>query len=652
MYGKFFCIGLIFAVLFLFSVNVVFGGENRMILLAVSELANGTMIGSDASVHLETRQGSGQIYINTYPFSKIDTQSSVRLAQQVACEFLEKDCSQTDFFYSITSGSSVIGGPSAGAALAALTVATLDGALLKHDVAVTGTINAGGEVGAVSGIFEKVQAAKEKGIRTVLISKGEAVIEQREELASKENDTLPLLFNASLIYKASRIDVELVQVGTLEDVLWYLTDKNYTTYFEDLNLPAYYNKSMFHVANDLCSRAKKNEQLVLKMQEDLRAQSANTTLSSTASASSSASSLPSSSSQIAQNGSVSNSSITVNELIEQMTNLFNASENALKKNQHYSAASYCYGAGINARHIVWLNRTWESLLQETNDTIIPIWLKESDIQTMTDLQVYMLVSERVQEAQKMLERAQELYVANETDLARFSLANAYERFYSAKSWATFFTHEGTKYEINSESLAQICELKIQEAQERFSSLQYYYEALYIGLDDIEKAKEFQKDEEYILCIFESSQAKSLIDIVLSTVTTNPKDLQIAIEQKLELTKKVMYKQSQKGIFPIIGYSYYEYADSLRESDPQSSLRYSQYALELSNLDLYFVKKNGFHVATHTLGIKEWFVLGISTGLILALVLITIHKMFVRVFFVAKIKPAQIASKSNLSRKKR
>jgi hypothetical protein len=41
------------------------------------------------------------------------------------------------------------------------------------------------------------------------------------------------------------------------------------------------------------------------------------------------------------------------------------------------------------------------------------------------------------------------------------------------------------------------------------------------------------------------------------------------------------------VFPILGYSYFEYANSLKESDPFSALLYSEYALELSNLDIYF-----------------------------------------------------------------
>ena len=39
--------------------------------------------------------------------------------------------------------------------------------------------------------------------------------------------------------------------------------------------------------------------------------------------------------------------------------------------------------------------------------------------------------------------------------------------------------------------------------------------------------------------------------------------------------------------PILGYSYYEYANTLKEDDESSALLYSEYALELSSLEIYF-----------------------------------------------------------------
>jgi hypothetical protein len=48
------------------------------------------------------------------------------------------------------------------------------------------------------------------------------------------------------------------------------------------------------------------------------------------------------------------------------------------------------------------------------------------------------------------------------------------------------------------------------------------------------------------------------------------------------------------MFPILGYSYYEYAESLKEPDMYSALLYSEYALELSNLGMYFKERKNVY----------------------------------------------------------
>jgi hypothetical protein len=52
------------------------------------------------------------------------------------------------------------------------------------------------------------------------------------------------------------------------------------------------------------------------------------------------------------------------------------------------------------------------------------------------------------------------------------------------------------------------------------------------------------------------------------------------------------KEQARGWFPIMGYSYYEYAGSLiRHNDSISALIFSEYALELGNIEMYFPKKD-------------------------------------------------------------
>jgi len=76
------------------------------------------------------------------------------------------------------------------------------------------------------------------------------------------------------------------------------------------------------------------------------------------------------------------------------------------------------------------------------------------------------------------------------------------------------------------------------------------------------------------------------------------------------------KEAEKGIFPILGYSYYEYASTLKDSDRSSALLYSEYALELSNLDIYFEEKEKVQFKKIEENLVLIFVAGIFVGFII------------------------------------
>ncbi|MBW2997857.1 serine protease-like protein, partial [Candidatus Woesearchaeota archaeon] len=125
--------------------------------------------GSPADVELEIKDGTGRVFLETIPLSKVDTQISTRFAKEMACKFADVDCSRYDFFYTIKSPAGIVGGPSAGGAISALTVAMLKDLEVDQEAAFTGTINSGELIGPVGSLKEKLVAAKESGIKTVLI---------------------------------------------------------------------------------------------------------------------------------------------------------------------------------------------------------------------------------------------------------------------------------------------------------------------------------------------------------------------------------------------------------------------------------------------------------------------------------------------------
>ena len=135
---------------------------------------------------------------------------------------------------------------------------------------------------------------------------------------------------------------------------------------------------------------------------------------------------------------------------------------------------------------------------------------------------------------------------------------------------------------------------------------------------IDKANEELGKGNYELCLSMASKAKADVDIILSVFGVDNEQYSNIVDRKLEIVKNNIARQASKGIFPILGYSYYEYANSLKENDIFSALLYSEYALELGNLDIYFResdgKKKGIAIDEDLLGM---FLAGAAAGFIAA-----------------------------------
>ena len=88
---------LILLFLLIFFVQIVFASSGHMKLLAVVN-SNGTE-GGFADLYLDIEEGSGRVFIDTFPLTKVDTQMSTRFAKEIACSFLEFDCNNTIIYH-------------------------------------------------------------------------------------------------------------------------------------------------------------------------------------------------------------------------------------------------------------------------------------------------------------------------------------------------------------------------------------------------------------------------------------------------------------------------------------------------------------------------------------------------------------------------
>ncbi len=175
------------------------------VLTAVDE--NGRGVASDLKV--ETKPGSGKVLANIEQILFfVDTQQSIQTARDVAFIYTGASKSVTDVMYTISGADNVslVGGPSAGAAMTVATIAALEDREPRSNVAMTGTINYDGTIGQVGGVLEKAKAAKTRGISLFLVPIGEGT-----ELQVKPVETCKQ--QAGFLYCETTYNRTIVNIG-------------------------------------------------------------------------------------------------------------------------------------------------------------------------------------------------------------------------------------------------------------------------------------------------------------------------------------------------------------------------------------------------------------------------------------------------------
>ena len=122
------------------------------------------------NVTLVVNQGTGKITVNNgSALVALDTLQSIQTAVAYATGYLNVSPSRYNFDFIIGNNDSNVSGPSAGLAMTLLTLSGLEQRPLFSNFTVTGTISSDGSVGAIGGVFDKVQAAKSTGSRFILV---------------------------------------------------------------------------------------------------------------------------------------------------------------------------------------------------------------------------------------------------------------------------------------------------------------------------------------------------------------------------------------------------------------------------------------------------------------------------------------------------
>ncbi|MBI3034168.1 hypothetical protein HYY72_03330 [Candidatus Woesearchaeota archaeon] len=546
---------LAFAIIISSSAGAEAYRKGHMKLLAVSEQQDGYS-GLSADLYLEIQPGEGKVFIESFPLTKMDTQISTRFAKEIACTEFQFDCDKYNFFYTIKADTALVGGPSAGAAASVLTVSVIEGIPTRDDVVMTGTINSGGLIGPVGGLKEKITAAKEAGLKKVLIPEGERYYKS----GNSTNQS------TDLSDYGKNLGIEVIEVSDIKEALYQFTGKKTAESNPDFGIEQSYIETMKNLAFTICNESISSELLIEN----------NTLLTAQAS-----SAQPSK----AQSNYADSYSIA--------RNLSKRGQDELKSGHYYSAASYCFGANVRNRYLLLeaQNYTKSELPSQIQQTKTDAETMEKGIPesaTITDFQAYAAVKERLIEAYYNLNTSASYNDQNRIHDALFYLAYAQERVMSARAWAQFLGKGSQKLAADKEVLEASCRSKISEAEERYEYSQIYIpESILPSRKDIDRAYDDLKNKDYGLCLSKASKAKAESDVLLSSLGLDDGDISKLVARKLEAAKRTISRNTNKGIFPIVGYSYYEYSTSLNQTDPYSSLLYAEYALELSDMDIYF-----------------------------------------------------------------
>ncbi len=578
----------VLALIVILGAIIVTGGKQDAYtrLVAVSEGGNMTT-GSIADLFLEIKPGSGRVFLETLPASKLDTQMSMRLAKNIACKYADADCSKYDFFYTIHADSAIVGGPSATAAAAVVTIAVLEDIDLRDDVVITGIITSGDLIGNVGGLPEKIRSAAQANITTLLIPLG-----QRMHLPPGAGAVLPSEnTSVDLTRFGEALGIAVVEVGTLDDALEHFTGIPSRHRDRKLKADEGYQQTMQYLAERLCNRS------------DLLDQSLDAA-------------------RAKRHAVFTDEDHTIKESAENLTRRAMESKEA---RSYYSMASFCFGAGVNYHHLLLIaqqpgrlellakKKALESSMTETEHVV-----DEYPIRTITDLQTFMVVKARLMEAKEHLDLAQEALERNDERASAPHLAFATERANSALAWSTFFGRPGRRFKMSAEDLARGCAEKLHETEEHYQYMELMFPTLLEDVrEDLDLAQRFKDQEEYVMCLYQATITKARINVFASVVGVGQEEIPALLERKLLAAQRMIAEQQEEDIFPILGYSYYEYAGELADSAPFSSLLYAEYALELGNLDIYFESEK-----TLSVGIvqRKWvlvFLAGLTLGFLIS-----------------------------------
>jgi hypothetical protein len=177
------------------------------------------------NITAEIRPGEGRVLVDTQPLMGVVFQDAANTAVFVAQNRTGVPLAGSDVIFSINAPGQVpaVDGPSAGALMTLLAISAIEKKPLREDVTLTGTIDQDGNVGAIGGIPDKAQAAKDAGKTLILLPRANANLvtytqQTRQYYGFTVVRQIPTTVDAKT-YVETNIGIPVQYVNTIDDVL-------------------------------------------------------------------------------------------------------------------------------------------------------------------------------------------------------------------------------------------------------------------------------------------------------------------------------------------------------------------------------------------------------------------------------------------------
>ncbi len=216
--------------LFSFSYPVCAGEITHPVVAVVGEG------GGFVDITIKAMPGSGQAYVGLQPYAGVSTQQSIKYAVDYARAASSSDTSRCDVLVRLGElpTGDYVEGPSAGAAIAVLTYALFENLSVREDTMVTGTLESGGIVGPVGGLYEKAKTSAKKGMKYFITPFNNIY----------EYITLETL--------EEEYDIRILQTNNIEDIIGFMiynetiSERELTVYESRIseNTTAYYDPEL------------------------------------------------------------------------------------------------------------------------------------------------------------------------------------------------------------------------------------------------------------------------------------------------------------------------------------------------------------------------------------------------------------------------